>query len=281
MKCVYLFLGMGAMASLWLWLRTPDDGMGDPRKVGGTAVLPARPAAGAHSDLGGHGKPALQLARELSDELADGRADKRDHAVFQLLPELVAVDPVMASKLVLEYPGGLLRDDLIRQYVRARLALDVHGTLEWVVSLAVDADRKQAGQYAVEGLSHIDMAGAVDLALVLGIGLQDGSLEHRVQIWTEEKPDEAVAWALGKPSGPDRDRLLARIAQVRAQKNPQEAATLVMDQLPPGQGRDDAIIGVVRHWAALDPAGASKWVAGFPPGALFDRAVAELGTFVK
>lgn len=226
-------------------------------------------------------KTPAQSAAELSRALREGTPDARDRALRQSLPELVAADPREAVRLASEWEPGTLHDELVREVVRAWLARDVSGALAWISSLGGQPDKGVAGTAAIDCLSQNDPASAIELALALGIGTGDGRIEHLAQLWAEENPAEAEAWIEGKAAGPDRDRLLARMALVHAQRNPAEAANLVLTQIRAGDVRDEALLGVVRRWAATDPAGATRWVAQLPPGPFADRAVGELATFSK
>lgn len=175
--------------------------------------------------------------------------------------------------MALSWERGSVRDELFEELVKAWLARDVRAGLLWIHSLSDVSDRNRAGTAAINYLAQSDPASALELALALGFGVSDGSLEHKVQLWTEERPAEAVAWVLSLPQGPNRDLLLARVVSVRAQHDPAGAAELAVYQLSPGQGRDEALLSVVQRWAASDPEAAGRWVARLPAGALYDRAI--------
>jgi hypothetical protein len=78
-----------------------------------------------------------------------------------------------------------------------------------------------------------------------------------------------------------RDRLVTRIAFVRGQTNPQEAATLVTNLLPPGSARDEAIASVARQWAERDPNAATLWVQQLPAGPLRTDCLAAIASARK
>jgi hypothetical protein len=116
------------------------------------------------------------------------------------------------------------------------------------------------------------------LAQLLRVGLDDGSLEHRAQVWAEEEPAVAVRWAMAQPAGLVRDRLLTRVAWVRAQSDPAEAAGLVLNHMLPGDRRDEALLGVIRQWAGRDAITVLAWVDNIPAGPLHTRALAAVET---
>lgn len=107
-----------------------------------------------------------------------------------------------------------MRHDFLGRVVRAWTETDPAGALTWLTSLPDPADRQLAAAAAIAQVAQSDPAGALDLAQLLRIGLDDGSLEHRVQLWTEDDPRAALNWVMTQPAGPIRDRLLTRIAWV-------------------------------------------------------------------
>ncbi|MBK9989529.1 MAG: hypothetical protein IPP19_02035 [Verrucomicrobia bacterium] len=290
MKNLVGILLIGAAIALW-WLSRGEANSRADSSAAGTPIVvpqpkPATPAAASEpSGTVAHAQnaepTAAALALEIEQALREGSAAKRDRALYVLMPRLVASDPSMATQLALTREAGLLREELLRQLVRSWVLRDTQSALKWLTSLPEPADRDLAGAAAIDYLAQNDPASAIELSLLLGLGTRDGSVEHKVQLWTEQKPEEAVAWALARPAGAERDQLLARIAYVRAQQDPVEAGLLVLEQMTPGAARDDAIISVIHQWAMRDPATAASWVARFPPSPLQTRALAELETTAK
>jgi hypothetical protein len=220
----------------------------------------------------------VPLTDEISRGLRDGSARERDRAFNELLPRLITRDPASAGHLALSWEPGALREEFLGHVIRLWSAADIGGALTWLTSLLDETDRNLASATSTAQVAQADRAGALDLAQALRVGLDDGSLEHLAQLWTEEEPGAALKWATTQPAGVMRDRLLARIAHVRAQQEPAEAAGLVLNHLTPGAARDEAILGVVRQWGVRDPVAATTWVVQFPAGPLQVRALAELET---
>ncbi|MFZ5495052.1 MAG: hypothetical protein ACOZE5_06910 [Verrucomicrobiota bacterium] len=221
------------------------------------------------------------LAGQMIHALRAGTAVDRDRALYQLLPRLIAEDPAAAGRLALGWEPGSLRDELLRQLIRHWAEADIAGVLMWLTSLLNVADRNLAATASTVQVATDDPAGALDLAQVLRVGLDDGSFEHLAQIWTEEHPRAAVDWTLAQPAGPLRDRLLARIAWVRAQGEPAEAAGLVLNHMRSGEAQSEALLAVLRQWAVREPAEAAEWSGHFPTGSLQTRAIAELEIAAK
>jgi hypothetical protein len=61
-----------------------------------------------------------------------------------------------------------------------------------------------------------DPATAIEISDLLDVGRDDGTLAHIAQLWAEENPAAAAAWAEKQPPSPLRDELLARIALAAA-----------------------------------------------------------------
>ena len=69
----------------------------------------------------------------------------------------------------------------------------------------------------IAAIASRDPAGAIALADELGVGRDDGSVEHLVQIWAVEDPEAAWRWIETQPEGSRTDELRARINQARQQ----------------------------------------------------------------
>ena len=230
-----------------------------------------RPAARAPA-------PSLQLVGEIVRALRSEDGSAQERAFNQLLPALIAANAADAGRLAEEWEPGPLREELLRQVTRQWTAVDFAGAMTWLAGLESRRDQRDAAEAGVRELARTDHAGAIEVAQVFQVGTGDGSLEHLAQIWAEESPHEAVDWILGRPAGPQRDLLLARIAYVRAQSDPVEAATLAVDFMTPGAARDQAIAAVSRQWAVRDPLAAAAWVERFPPGPLRRVSLTEVAT---
>lgn len=275
----------GVMVGLIIHFRRPPTLTEPPATV--TTATPAEAAAhpfpllpAASGGLPSPAKHPASLSDEISRALRSGSTAARDRAFNALLPELIAQNAPEAGRLAEAWESGPLRDELIRQITRHWSAADIGAAVAWLAGLET-GDQGHAVQAATAQVAQTDPAGAIELAQAFHLGTGDGSLEHLAQLWAEEKPREAVAWIISQPAGLPRDRLLARIAHVRAQQDAVEASRLVLNHMTPGDARDAALLAVVRLWAVRDPAGAATWVGQFPPGPLHTRALTELETARK
>lgn len=101
-------------------------------------------------------------------------------------------------------------------------------------------------------------------------------VDNMAQQWAEQNLTAASAWALAKPAGAQRDRLIQRIAMVQAKTNPASAARLISEQMSPGNFQDETAISVLHQWTIHDALAALAWAEAFPAGDLRDRAIAEV-----
>ncbi|HEX2860297.1 MAG TPA: hypothetical protein VHN79_01600 [Lacunisphaera sp.] len=215
-------------------------------------------------------------ADDIARLLRTGAATDRDQAFHVLLPRLVAEDPALAGHLALAWDAGALREEFLGHVVRLWTSADINGVVTWTASLLDDSDRTAAARAATAQVAQTDPAGAIELARLLGPAVEDGRMERLAQLWTEENPRAAQAWIENRPADAWSDRLLARIAHVRAQQEPAAAAGLVLNRMAAGAARDDALVNVARQWALRDPDAAAAWVDQFPAGPLRHRALASL-----
>ena len=130
--------------------------------------------------------------------------------------------------------------------------------------------------------SHMAQTNAVEaLALAeryLGSntnGVMQNVLDNVAQQWAGQDMQAASAWALAKTPDEGRDRLLARVAYVQSQTNPEEAARMVSRQILPGIAQNEAAISVIHQWAQQDAAAARAWAESLPQG-LRERAINEV-----
>jgi hypothetical protein len=89
---------------------------------------------------------------------------------------------------------------------------------------------------------------------------------HFAMRLAETDPAQAIEWAAGLGQG-EREEAIGRVAVVVSTKEPERAAELIAEHLPPGSSRDRAVVQVVQRWIQADPAAAADWIGAFDPGA--------------
>jgi hypothetical protein len=157
-----------------------------------------------------------QLAIEIERALVSRDSQHRETAFNFILPELLREDPDRVIAVVARQEPGEERDALRDEVARQWITKDRDAAIEWMNSLE-QADRMASATIATRTLAAINPAQAIAVADQFGVGRDDGSLEHMVQIWTTEKPDEAMRWIEGQPPGEPRTaQLRARIEHVRS-----------------------------------------------------------------
>jgi hypothetical protein len=170
------------------------------------------------------------------------------------------VAPNLRVALPKEPPGptpAFDRDESLRVEARRRASRDLAATLQWLAGLGAGHERALAVEMIVDELARTDPAGAIEVAEYFQEGAGDGRPEHLVQLWTEANSAEAVAWIARHRPGPERDRLAARIAFVRAQTDPAEAVALVTAYVDGAPAKQDALVAVLHQWALRDPVAAT------------------------
>ncbi|HSI65272.1 MAG TPA: hypothetical protein VLE43_19250 [Candidatus Saccharimonadia bacterium] len=158
-----------------------------------------------------------------------------------------------------------------------RLADDPHAALEWLLQTS---GREQSTSLSAD--PHLQSA-VIDAAnrLMQTIGPQSGqensvALGNFVQRWASVDLRSAYEWVHQIPAGQVRNALMVRVAFVGSQIAPAEAASLVVEELPPGVTQEEAAMMVLHQWALQDPDSAAAWVNLFPDDAFRHRALSEL-----
>jgi hypothetical protein len=162
--------------------------------------------------------------------------------------------------------------DELRQWVRQ----NPEEALAWLRHADAGKARDTVVEIVCARLAESNPAEAVSLAERYPGGCTN-LLENLVHQWADQNEPAARAYAINKPPGEERDRLLGRVAFTRSKENPADAARLVVEWISPGEVQDEAAISVLHQWAVRDPNAALAWARLFPDGGLRDRALTEVG----
>jgi len=168
-------------------------------------------------------------------------------------------------------PGVPENPDDARAWARTNSA----AALAWALSATDGAQRDAVTEIVCLQVAETDPARAVALAEQFGAGCTN-VLENLVQQWAERDYAAASAHALNKAPGEERNRLLGRVAFMRAQSDPAQAANLVAENISPGEIQTEAAMSVLHQWALRDTRSAAAWAQSFPEGALRARAIQEV-----
>jgi hypothetical protein len=157
-----------------------------------------------------------QIALGIERALAARDPKQRETAFAFLLPELIELQPERLTAMVARQEPGEARDALRDEVVRQWIVRDRDAAIAWMGSLENEAEREASATLAMRTLAATSPAQAIEVADQFGIGRDDGTLEHIVQIWATEKPDEALRWIDSQPAADPRTaQLRARIDLVR------------------------------------------------------------------
>jgi hypothetical protein len=166
--------------------------------------------------------------------------------------------------------------DEIRQWTRDNPAL----ALAWLMNAAAGPQRDAVAEITCAQVAETDPARAAELAERYAGG-NSNLLENLVFQWSDRNEPEARAYALKKPAGEERDRLLARVALSRAKTEPAEAAKFVVAEMSPGETQNEAVMSVLHQWALREPYQALAWVQLFPESDLRSRALTEIENILR
>jgi hypothetical protein len=160
---------------------------------------------------------AEQIALAIERALVARDPQQRETAFAFLLPELIDIEPARVAALVARQDPGETRDALRDEVVRTWIARDRDAAVVWIGTLEDERELEAAATMAVRTLGATSPPEAIEVADQFGIGRNDGSLEHLVQIWATEKPHEAMRWIEAQPAADPRTlQLRARIESVAA-----------------------------------------------------------------
>lgn len=158
-----------------------------------------------------------------------------------------------------------------------RLANDPHGALESLLQSSGPDQSSPLGNDPYLQAAVVDAANRLALSTHPKWG-KDAPivLENFVHLWAQADLTSAYDWVHQNPAGPVRDALITRVAFVGAQSDPNAAAWLVVEEIPPGHVHEEAVVMILHQWALKDPASATAWVNLFPDTPFRQRALSEL-----
>ena len=217
------------------------------------------------------------LVSSILQALASGSDVDRDNVLTNLMPALLAEDPLAATAWVGSLRPEEGREELLRRFAQDWAAIDPAAALSWAEQLPDFDARRSALSDIVTEMAQNNPADAISAAERYQLGSTDPALlPNLAGTWAERDLAAAIGWANLQPPGEQRDQVLARLAMIESKVEPVEAATRVLTDIPPGAVQVEAVMSTLNQWAARDFDSAAAWVAQFPQGSLRDRALAEL-----
>jgi hypothetical protein len=204
-------------SALWLHAReiarTPGPKAELPPPVYASARQPA-PGAGQVQQTARERN--AQLGLEIERALVSRDPQQRETAFNFLLPELLQTEPQRVTDMVARQEPGEARDALRDAVARQWITRDRDNAIRWMQSFESTGEQQASARVAVQALAATAPDQAIAVADQFGIGRDDGSLEHLVQVWAEDDLEQATRWLESQPAGPRTEQMRARIEQVRA-----------------------------------------------------------------
>ena len=190
-----------------------------------------------------------------------------------------------------------------RGYLGALAMRDPMAALQEAERQSKEFPDERAYQAIFRSWSSTDPRAAAQAAANLSIS--DAKTRNRamgiaVQIWGQQAPREALAWALQLPKPEEQSQFIRTVLGEWAQREPEAAisqllslpeglrdqaarnvveivarndpdqARLIAERLPPGRGRDQALSLVAVNWAGRDPGAAADFARNLSEGAAAD-----------
>lgn len=166
------------------------------------------------------------------------------------------------------------RDDAIRSLAGDWAVDDPVAAEDWASTLEELADRGLALNHVCLRAADAAPADAIGMARRNNLGA--GVVEAIVGRWAAKDFSAAEDWVNGSTMGDERNTLLAKLAQARAEREPAEAAAMVSESMTSGEAQEEAAMSVLHQWLRRDPDAAVAWIDAFPDGPLKDRGRAEI-----
>ena len=210
-KTLLAFFALASVAAIVMLIAMNVPHRSDPEPA---TTLPALAGAAdpevPANDVPRDPRTSEQRVLEIERALVSNNPQQREMAFNVLLPELLESEPVRVVELVARQEGetrDALRDEVVRLWIRK----DRDAAREWMGSLENESERKAAATIAMRTLAAIEPAQAIAVADEFGVGRDDGSLEHIVQIWAAEDFDACMKWLETQPDNAHTAQLRARI----------------------------------------------------------------------
>lgn len=225
--------------------------------------------------------PDSQLERtleEIWDISREGPALELSHLLVRRWAEKM---PGLAASWLLHKPDGQQRYELSLAVAVVWGKQQPELAADWVRQWP--AEEKEAGLLAVAyEAARTAPREALTLASELGPSeARDGLIAQAAGEWAATDTKTPVTWVAQMPPSPLRDQIIASLSLAISESDPEAAAALAIESLPPGKQQNDAVIGIVQRWAQKDRERTAEWVAAFPEGELRETALANLTSLAK
>jgi hypothetical protein len=204
---------------------------------------------------------------------------KRERLLGKLFQAWVVRDAAGAAEFALGIGDKSMRREALLQVTSNWAIQDPDAALKWAVDAKYETDyeRQMATSMICTEVARTDPKEALRLAQDYRIDERnDEILPNLTRRWAELDASAASDWVVQQPPGEKRDRLILSIAETLVNNSPTRAAKFILQQIPPGEGQNQAVLSILPQWALVDMPGAKAWAELFPEGSLRDRAMEAL-----
>lgn len=171
-------------------------------------------------------------------------------------------------------PRTTERENAIRELAHEWAAKDLVAAERWAAAFDDPEDWERAMTHVCLEVAGRDPREAIEIAQ--WHKLNPGTVESIIEQWAKSDFEAAADWVGALPAGKSQDNALARLALVRAETSPAEAAAMISTSLAAGTAQEEAAIAVLYQWLRQDPEAARQWVDLFSEGELKERARKEI-----
>jgi hypothetical protein len=243
-------------------------------KLGSTEML--EPSTASSVERSGKDGDANQLLEELKSLTAS--AEIPDFQAFQAaIRSLVKFNPEAASEFAASLENGSTREIALHRVAQAWAGRNPQAAARWANGLRNQEERGMLLNGIFGEVAQGDPAKAIQMAETYDmLSFSPGMTANLVQQWASRDYDSALQWTEALAPGAAREEMLARLAVVRCATSPEEAASLISDQISNGSSQEEAAITIISRWAATDPEAARAWACSFEAGELRERALKEV-----
>ena len=218
---------------------------------------PPAPAAGVRPSP----SPAMS-ADEIDRALDDAAPGTRDAILERLLETWADRDAPAAARFAELQDDPFLREVGVRTVAQRWTRADAEAAARWAAAIGDTGARRQAIDAVALVQADTEPRAALDLLARFGDGGNPGeTLTGVIANWANRDFAAAQSWVEAQPPGRSRDRIVQRLAFMRAQADPPQAIQLASELLSDDDARREAYASIIRPWIERDAESARSWIA--------------------
>lgn len=173
-------------------------------------------------------------------------------------------DPASTAVWLRQVRGTAVESIATKELAWAWGDSDPSASLEWATQIPDESLRRTALTELGYEIARRDPKQSLRIATELIDGpAQEELLSHALRQWTILDDEAAFGWAVTDGSDYVNDRIISEVAVAMAEKTPEDALQLVLQDVSPGELQNRAAISVLQRWVQKEPAAAADWVAEF------------------